>query len=57
MRELEAARYSADRAFRQYNAADPENRMVTGELENRWNTALSRVREIENRIAETTAID
>ena len=50
-RDLEAARYAADRAFRQYNVADPENRLVTAELERRWNLALSRVSEIEARIA------
>lgn len=33
--DLEAARYAADRAFRQYDAADPANRMVAGELEAR----------------------
>jgi hypothetical protein len=43
LRDLEAARYTADRAFRQYDAADPENRLVAGELEARWNTALARV--------------
>src|SRR3546814_4363556 len=32
-RDLEAARYAADRAFRQYDAADPENRLVAAELE------------------------
>src|SRR5215471_16785059 len=36
-RDLEAARYAADRALRQYDAADPANRLVTGELEARWN--------------------
>lgn len=46
-RDLEAARYAAQRAQRQYDAADPENRLVTGELERRWNQALQRVREIE----------
>jgi len=51
MRDLEAARYSADRAFRQYDAADPENRLVAAELESRWNKALARVGEIESRIA------
>src|SRR6195256_6254675 len=35
-RDLEAARYAADRAFRQYDAADPANRLVAGELEARW---------------------
>jgi DNA invertase Pin-like site-specific DNA recombinase len=50
MRDLEAARYSADRAFRQYDAADPENRLVAAELEARWNRALTHVGEIESRI-------
>ena len=40
-RDLEAARYAADRAFRQYDAADPANRLVAGELEARWNKALA----------------
>ena len=50
MRDLEAARYAADRAFRQYDAADPLNRLVTGELETRWNKALARVTEVEGKI-------
>jgi DNA invertase Pin-like site-specific DNA recombinase len=50
MRDLEAARYDADRAFRQYDAADPQNRLVAAELETRWNRALARVGEIEARI-------
>jgi DNA invertase Pin-like site-specific DNA recombinase len=49
-RELEAARYAARRAQKQYDAIDPENRLVADELERRWNTALQRVREIEERI-------
>lgn len=49
-RDLEAARYAADRAFRQYDAADPENRLVAAELEMRWNRALARVDEIEEKI-------
>ena len=55
MRDLEAARYAADRAFRQYDAADPENRLVTGELEVRWNRALSRVAACETRVADHDA--
>ncbi len=51
-RELEAARYGADRAFRQYDAADPQNRLVAGELELRWNRALVRVADVERRLAE-----
>ena len=50
-RDLEAARYAADRAFRQYDAADPANRVVTDELEARWNKALVRVQEVEAKIA------
>ena len=49
-RDLEAARYSAGRAQKQYDASDPENRLVTDELERRWNQALQRVQEIELRI-------
>src|SRR5262249_3709068 len=50
-RDLEAARYAAGRAFRQYDAADPANRLVTGELEARWNKALARVAEVDAKIA------
>src|SRR5262249_51918398 len=49
-RDLEAARYAADKAFRQYDATDPANRLVAGELELRWNRSLERVSELENRI-------
>jgi hypothetical protein len=54
-RDLEAARYAAQRAQRQYDAADPDNRLVAGELERRWNLALQRVRELELRVEEETA--
>ena len=49
-RDLEAARYAAERARRQYDSADPENRLVAAELEHRWNRALERVAELEGRI-------
>jgi hypothetical protein len=49
-RDLEAARYSARRAQKQYDATDPENRLVADELERRWNQALQRVRELERQI-------
>ena len=51
-RDLQAARYAAKRAQRQYDAADPENRLVTAELERRWNLTLQHVREIELRIEQ-----
>ncbi len=49
-RDLEAARYDVDSAVRQYDAADPQNRLVAAELEMRWNRALARAGEIEARI-------
>src|SRR5262249_49778972 len=50
-RDLEAARYSASRAQRQYDAADPENRLIAAELERRWDQALQHVQTIESQIA------
>src|SRR6516165_1294243 len=47
---LERARYEANRAQRQYEAVDPENRLVAGELEKRWNTALVGVTELEQQL-------
>jgi DNA invertase Pin-like site-specific DNA recombinase len=47
---LQKAQYEAERARRQYDAADPENRLVTGELESRWNAALARVAELEEQL-------
>ena len=41
---LEQARYEATRARRQYDTVDPDNRLVAGELERRWNAALAAVR-------------
>lgn len=49
---LEKAKYEERRSSRQYNAADPDNRLVTAELENRWNAALIQVAELESRLAE-----
>lgn len=47
---LEKARYEARRTQRQFDAVDPDNRLVAGELEARWNIALKRVSEIEARV-------
>jgi DNA invertase Pin-like site-specific DNA recombinase len=49
---LEKARYEARYAQRQYDAVDPQNRLVAGELEGRWNAALVRVSEIEAQLEE-----
>ena len=44
---LEQARYETARARRQYDAVDPDNRLVASELEKRWNERLMEVRAIE----------
>jgi hypothetical protein len=48
---IEKGRYEVQRARRQYDAVDPENRLVAGELEARWNDALTRVEQLEARLA------
>ncbi len=45
---LERARYEAHRAWQQYDAVDPVNRQVAGELERRWNERLVAVQTVEN---------
>jgi excisionase family DNA binding protein len=52
---LEQARFEAARAHRQYDAADPENRLVAGVLERRWNERLASVRMLEDQLAQITA--
>lgn len=47
---LEQARYEAARARRQYDAVEPENRLVVGELERRWNNQLAEVARLEEEI-------
>lgn len=39
-RQIEQVEYEAARAFEQYNAVDPRNRLVASELERRWNAKL-----------------
>ena len=53
--EQKAAAYASERAFRQFDAVDPENRLVADELERRWNDALERLREVEDRIGDEDA--
>ena len=52
---LQQARYEAAHARRQYDAVDPANRLVAGELERRWNEALQAVAKIEGDIAALIA--
>jgi DNA invertase Pin-like site-specific DNA recombinase len=44
---VERARYAADRARRQYQLADPENRLVTRQLEAGWEEALAEAGRLE----------
>lgn len=39
--QLERAHYEVERAYRQYNAVEPENRLVARTLEKKWEDALS----------------
>ena len=50
--ELSQACYERDRAQRQYDAVEPENRLVAETLERRWNLALERVHQLEHRLEE-----
>jgi DNA invertase Pin-like site-specific DNA recombinase len=45
--QLERARYQAERARRQYDAIEPENRLVARELEKQWESALAQQRQVE----------
>jgi DNA invertase Pin-like site-specific DNA recombinase len=47
---LEQARFEVARARRQYDAVDPDNRLVAGELERRWNEALKRQNGVEEEL-------
>jgi excisionase family DNA binding protein len=47
---LVQARYEADRAYRQYNAVEPENRLVVGDLAKRWNERLAEVARLQEEL-------
>lgn len=47
--QLERAQYESDRAFRQFDAVEPENRLVARTLERQWNESLKRVEEFKAR--------
>jgi len=49
---LQQAHYDVHRAQKQYNAVDPENRLVARELERRWEVALQHQRETEQGFAD-----
>jgi DNA invertase Pin-like site-specific DNA recombinase len=59
---LERARYEARLAGRQYDAVDPDNRLVARELERRWEAALAEVARLEGdyarlRVTELRPLD
>ena len=45
--KLERARYGAERARRQYDTVEPENRLVARSLERAWEESLRRAEEVE----------
>jgi DNA invertase Pin-like site-specific DNA recombinase len=49
---VEQACYEARLAARRYEAVDPDQRLVAAELEARWNTALQKKLELEDKLKE-----
>ena len=47
---LEQGHYEAARSHRQYDAVDPDNRLVAGDLERRWNERLAEVARLEEEL-------
>lgn len=48
--ERQQAEYEVKIAARRYERVDPDNRLVAGELEGRWNAAMARLKECEARL-------
>ena len=53
--ELERLQYQARLADRQFQRSDPDNRLVTGELERRWEETLRACQEAKERLHEEEA--
>ena len=54
---VERARYEARLAQRQYDAVDPDNRLVVRELERRWEAALAEAERLEQDYAHQLATE
>lgn len=54
-RQLQQAQYEAGRAGAQYDQCDPNNRLVAGTLEQRWNEKLAKVAELTRAIEAAKA--
>jgi DNA invertase Pin-like site-specific DNA recombinase len=50
--QLQRLRYQARLAERQFNQADPDNRLVSAELERRWEAALRELKEAEEKFGQ-----
>lgn len=50
--KLERAQYEVERAYRQYNATEPENRLVARTLEKKWEELLSAEKKLKQEYAE-----
>lgn len=50
--QRERAEYEAGRCERQYNAVEPENRVVARTLEARWNESLNRITQLDQQLAD-----
>jgi DNA invertase Pin-like site-specific DNA recombinase len=50
--QFQRLRYQARLAERQFNQADPDNRLVTAELEKRWEAALRELRQVEDQFLQ-----
>ena len=48
--ELQQRQYEAERARRQYDRVEPENRLVAAELERRWNDAMGQAMAAQSRL-------
>jgi DNA invertase Pin-like site-specific DNA recombinase len=55
--QIERLRYQAHLAERQYNRVDPDNRLIAGELERRWEMALRALRQSEEAIVRHRAAE
>jgi DNA invertase Pin-like site-specific DNA recombinase len=51
-KQIEGARYEAEKAARRYHQVEPENRLVARTLEGEWNERLAELDELERRYAE-----
>jgi len=50
--DLERARFEAERCRRQYDAVEPENRLVARTLERRWNEALAKADHLRQALSQ-----